>query len=87
MWNLFLTRELEACVGHLSASFWILPIAHGAFLQRKCTLFGRIVNLSLVARRSCHFAGARGRAAARRRARARSRARPRARRGRNVAGP
>ena len=47
MWNLFLTRELEACVGHLSASFWILPIAHGAFLQRKCTLFGRIVNLRM----------------------------------------
>ena len=58
-WNLFLTRELDACVGHLNASFWILPIAHGAFLQRKCTLFGRIVNLSLVARRSCHFAGTR----------------------------
>jgi hypothetical protein len=43
-WNFFLTRELEACVGHLNSSYWVLPAIHGAFLQRKCTLFGRQVS-------------------------------------------
>ena len=56
-WNFFLTRELDTCVGHLNSSFWVLPTIHGAFLQRKCTLFGRQVNLMLIARRSRHFAG------------------------------
>ena len=76
-WNLYQTRELEACVGHLNSSYWVresrevvsgtartlemhvcfettprllisihspkqqtaqvLPVIHGAFLQRKCT--------------------------------------------------
>ncbi|CAM9450333.1 unnamed protein product, partial [Phaeothamnion confervicola] len=58
-WNFFQTRELEALVGHLNSSFWVQPIVHGAFLQRRCNVFGRMLNLALVARRSRHFAGTR----------------------------
>ncbi len=58
-WNLFQTRELEALVGHLNSSFWVLPIIHGAFLQRKCSMFGRLLTMTLVGRRSRHFAGTR----------------------------
>lgn len=58
-WNFHQTRELEAQVGHLNSSFWVMPIVHGAFLQRKCDLLGRILNVTLIARRSRHFAGTR----------------------------
>jgi len=58
-WNFFQTRELEACTGALTNSFWVLPIVFGAFLQRKVEVGGRQMNLSLIARRSRHFAGTR----------------------------
>jgi hypothetical protein len=55
-WNFYLTRELENITG--IASPWVMPIIHGAFLQRKI-LYGRSLNLILLARRSRHFAGTR----------------------------
>jgi len=55
-WNFYLTRELESVTG--ASSPWILPIIHGAFLQRKI-MYGRTLNLILLARRSRHFAGTR----------------------------
>lgn len=58
-WNFHQTRELEAQVGHLNSSFWVIPIVHGAFLQRKCDLSGRMLNITVIARRSRHFAGTR----------------------------
>ncbi|CAN0024749.1 unnamed protein product [Scytosiphon promiscuus] len=58
-WNFHQTRELEAQVGHLNSSFWVIPIVHGSFLQRKCDLTGRMLNMTLIARRSRHFAGTR----------------------------
>ncbi|CAM9112844.1 unnamed protein product [Choristocarpus tenellus] len=58
-WNFHQTRELEAQVGHLNSSFWVLPIVHGAFMQRKCNLSGRMLNITVIARRSRHFAGTR----------------------------
>ena len=58
-WNHYLTAEFASSVGSLNASYWCLPLVHGAFLQRKCTLFGRLVNVLLLARRSRHFAGTR----------------------------
>jgi hypothetical protein len=36
-----------------------MPIIHGAFIQRKLQDYGRTLNLSLLARRSRHFAGTR----------------------------
>jgi len=58
-WNFFLTRELEECTTSLTSSYWILPIVHGAFVQRKINDYGRTLNLTLMARRSRHFAGTR----------------------------
>jgi len=56
-WNYYLTRDLENITGGVGSS-WILPIIHGAFLQRKI-MYGRTLNLILLARRSRHFAGTR----------------------------
>ncbi|EJK47151.1 hypothetical protein THAOC_34153, partial [Thalassiosira oceanica] len=72
-WNHFLTRELEECgSGHTAhpssgggpatpgnAYHWVLPVVHGAFIQRKLHDYGRSLNLVLLARRSRHFAGTR----------------------------
>lgn len=58
-WNYFLTRELEECTNSLTSYHWIMPVIHGAFVQRKLNDYGRILNLALVARRSRHFAGTR----------------------------
>lgn len=58
-WNFFLTRELEECTNSLTNFGWILPVVHGAFIQRKLHDYGRSLNLMLLARRSRHFAGTR----------------------------
>ena len=58
-WNFFLTRELEACTNSMTSFHWIMPITHGAFVQRKLNDYGRSLNVVLLARRSRHFAGTR----------------------------
>lgn len=58
-WNYFQTRELEEITGTLSSFHWILPIINGAFIQRKLYDYGKTLNLTLLARRSRHFAGTR----------------------------
>jgi len=59
-WNYFLTRELEDITSKsLSSYYWVMPIVHGAFIQRKLSDYGRSLNLTLLARRSRHFAGTR----------------------------
>lgn len=58
-WNYFLTRELEECTNSLTSYHWVMPIIHGAFVQRKLNDYGRTLNLTLIARRSRHFAGTR----------------------------
>jgi phosphatidylinositol 3,5-bisphosphate 5-phosphatase len=58
-WNFFLTRELENCTNTLSGFQWVMPIIHGAFVQRKLNDYGRSLNVILIARRSRHFAGTR----------------------------
>lgn len=40
-------------------SHWILPLVHGHVDQAKLTVLGRVVFITLIARRSRHFAGAR----------------------------
>jgi len=57
-WNHYLTSEIESCVGN-NTCFWVLPMIHGSFIQRRCSLFGRIIDITLIARRSRHFAGTR----------------------------
>jgi hypothetical protein len=58
-WNRFLTKELEGCCSSLSNFQWVMPIIHGAFVQRKLYDYGRTLNITLLARRSRHFAGTR----------------------------
>lgn len=58
-WNYFLTRELEDCTNSLSSFHWVMPIIHGAFVQRKLNDYARSLNVILLARRSRHFAGTR----------------------------
>ena len=58
-WNYFLTRELEQCTNSMTSFQWVMPIIHGAFLQRRLNDYGRSMNLTLLARRSRHFAGTR----------------------------
>jgi phosphatidylinositol 3,5-bisphosphate 5-phosphatase len=58
-WNFFLTREFESCLTTATSYQWIMPIIHGAFDQRKVNDYGRYLNVTLLARRSRHFAGTR----------------------------
>jgi len=58
-WNHFLTREFEGCLHSLTSFHWIMPIVHGAFVQKKVCDYGRSLNIVLLARRSRHFAGTR----------------------------
>ena len=58
-WNYFLTKELEQCTNSMTSFQWVMPIIHGAFLQRRLNDYGRSMNLTLLARRSRHFAGTR----------------------------
>lgn len=58
-WNFFQTRELEECTNSLTGYHWIMPIIHGAYVQRKVNDYGRSLDLILIARRSRHFAGTR----------------------------
>ncbi|KAJ7221717.1 polyphosphoinositide phosphatase [Mycena pura] len=39
--------------------YWILPLVHGHVDQAKLTVLGRVIFVTLIARRSRHFAGAR----------------------------
>jgi len=55
IWNHYLLKN-----GFKSfKSSWVLPIIHGFVDQSKISIYGHIVNVTLIARRSRHFAGAR----------------------------
>ncbi|KAK2460382.1 hypothetical protein APHAL10511_007547 [Amanita phalloides] len=63
-WNFhLLSAPFEKYVqkhGHLPLKpNWLLPLVHGHVDQAKLTVLGRVVFISLIARRSRHFAGAR----------------------------
>lgn len=58
-WNHFQTEELRAFNGNISAAYWVLPIIHGFFQQRRFSLLGRTLDVLLIARRSRHYAGTR----------------------------
>lgn len=59
MWNFFLTREFEACLDVMTSFYWLNPMIHGAFVQRRVHDYGRVLDITLLARRSRHFAGTR----------------------------
>ncbi|GMF20377.1 unnamed protein product [Phytophthora fragariaefolia] len=58
-WNSYLTRELRTCLSGGAAADLIVPLVLGCYEQRKCSVFGRLVSIVLLARRSRHFAGTR----------------------------
>ncbi|KNA22662.1 hypothetical protein SOVF_031400 [Spinacia oleracea] len=56
VWNSFLTRKIRTLLGN---SLWTVALIHGFFKQVKFQRFERTVNLTLIARRSRHYAGTR----------------------------
>ena len=58
-WNAHLSRPLRAALGDAAAARWLVPLVHGFFEQRRLSLLGRHMRVTLIARRSRHFAGTR----------------------------
>jgi phosphatidylinositol 3,5-bisphosphate 5-phosphatase len=58
-WNYFLTREFDSLLDSSTSSYWLNPLVHGSFVQRKVNDYGRSLDIVLIARRSRHFAGTR----------------------------
>ncbi|CAI5957071.1 unnamed protein product [Closterium sp. NIES-64] len=56
VWNAFLTRPIRHALG---TNRWTLTLSHGFFHQERMSIFGRVISLVLIARRSRHFAGTR----------------------------
>ncbi|GLD92775.1 hypothetical protein PINS_up001354 [Pythium insidiosum] len=59
VWNEYLTRDMRSCLSDGAASDLIIPLVMGCYEQRKCSVFGRLVSMTLLARRSRHYAGTR----------------------------
>ncbi|ETK76202.1 hypothetical protein L915_17329 [Phytophthora nicotianae] len=58
-WNYYLTQELRSFLSGGAAADLVVPLVLGCYEQRKCSVFGRLVSIVLLARRSRHFAGTR----------------------------
>ncbi|TYZ61323.1 hypothetical protein PybrP1_010363 [[Pythium] brassicae (nom. inval.)] len=58
-WNAHLTRELSQVLSAGAAADLVVPMVLGSYEQRKCSVFGRLISVILLARRSRHFAGTR----------------------------
>ena len=56
VWNIFLLEEFKNC---LKNQAWVVPFIYGSFEQKRSRLFGREFRLTLIGRRSRHFAGTR----------------------------
>ncbi|CAN6302052.1 unnamed protein product [Urochloa humidicola] len=56
VWNEFLTRAIR---NHLKNTSWTVALVHGFFKQSKLSVSGKDIWLTLIARRSRHFAGTR----------------------------
>ncbi|XP_030470386.1 phosphoinositide phosphatase SAC3 isoform X1 [Syzygium oleosum] len=56
VWNEFLTREIR---NHLKNTLWTVALVYGFFKQATLSVAGRDITLTLIARRSRHYAGMR----------------------------
>ncbi|KAJ6975538.1 phosphoinositide phosphatase SAC1-like isoform X2 [Populus alba x Populus x berolinensis] len=56
VWNAYLTRAIRSRCGN---AMWTIALVHGNFKQIRLSIFGRGFSVSLVSRRSRHFAGTR----------------------------
>ncbi|XP_038990418.1 phosphoinositide phosphatase SAC3-like [Phoenix dactylifera] len=54
VWNEFLTRGIR---NHLKNTIWTVALVYGFFIQTKLSISGKDFKLTLIARRSRHFAG------------------------------
>ena len=58
-WNHYQNEEFRSLTNEMGFSLWILPIVHGSFEQKSFSIFGKYLDMILIARRSRHFAGTR----------------------------
>ncbi|KAG9144517.1 hypothetical protein Leryth_010735 [Lithospermum erythrorhizon] len=56
VWNAFLTQEIRS---RCNNTVWTIALVHGHFQQERLSIFGRDFSVSLISRRSRHFAGTR----------------------------
>ncbi|KAJ6809580.1 phosphoinositide phosphatase SAC2-like [Iris pallida] len=56
VWNEYLTREIRS---HIKNTMWTVALVYGFFKQVKMSISGKDFTLTLIARRSRHFAGTR----------------------------
>ena len=56
VWNEFLLKPLRLAT---QSNTWMLPIIHGYYETKICSIYGREVTLTLISRRSKQFAGTR----------------------------
>ncbi|KAL0360043.1 UNVERIFIED_CONTAM: Phosphoinositide phosphatase SAC1 [Sesamum radiatum] len=56
VWNAFLTQPIRS---RCKNTIWTIALVHGNFKQVRLSIFGRDFSVSLVSRRSRHFAGTR----------------------------
>ncbi len=59
LWNCYQMKEFNNVVGESDAYSWHLPLIHGSFHQQRFDIFGKPLDLALIARRSTHYAGTR----------------------------
>ncbi|GAV78441.1 Syja_N domain-containing protein [Cephalotus follicularis] len=56
VWNAYLTQAIRSRCGN---TIWTIALVHGHFKQIRLSIFGRDFSVSLISRRSRHFAGTR----------------------------
>ncbi|KAJ7949684.1 Phosphoinositide phosphatase family protein [Quillaja saponaria] len=56
VWNAYLTQPIRS---RCSNTIWTIALVHGHFKQIRLSIFGRDFSVSLISRRSRHFAGTR----------------------------
>lgn len=58
-WNAHLSKPLRLAIGEAPAARWVTPLVFGFFERRRVSLLGKELDITLIARRSRHFAGTR----------------------------
>ncbi|CAI8600522.1 unnamed protein product [Vicia faba] len=56
VWNAYLTQSVRS---RCNNTIWTIALVHGHFRQNRLSIFGRDFSVSLISRRSRHFAGTR----------------------------
>ncbi|PRP89289.1 hypothetical protein PROFUN_02163 [Planoprotostelium fungivorum] len=59
VWNFYLLKRLRKLSAKNGGSVWLLPIIHGFYSQSAISIYGKTIDLILIARRSRQFAGTR----------------------------